>query len=227
MSKIATAAGIGAVVVLGGVLASPALVGQGVAATLKNTEAALLTALKNQPTLAEVVRLKSSTYQGGFLNSSQDMVFSVGCPGTPESTITLRNRVDHGPLPGFSRLGLAAVKSEVVFSGQTDIEVTKLFAGKRLGIESQLGFDGRLQSILVVPAVNDGTTDWDELRVRLELNPRNPQDRATFTIDNWRVTTKTETIRLRQLQIQNIPVIPSATYPKIPLGETELRVGEL
>jgi uncharacterized protein YdgA (DUF945 family) len=71
----------------------------------------------------------SQDYQRGFLKSTQDITFAIpgpGAGGRPVS-ITLRNVIHHGPVPGLSGLGIARVEHSLVFDEATAKELGQMF----------------------------------------------------------------------------------------------------
>lgn len=74
----------------------------------------------------------SQEYQRGFLKSTQNIVFAFPVPGEggrPVS-VTLRNVIHHGPLPGFSGLGIARVEHSLAFDDATAKELAKAFGDR-------------------------------------------------------------------------------------------------
>ena len=68
-------------------------------------------------------------YQRGFLRSTQNITFELPVPGAngKSASITLRSVIHHGPLPGFSGLGIARIDHSLVFDEATAKELAKAF----------------------------------------------------------------------------------------------------
>jgi uncharacterized protein YdgA (DUF945 family) len=226
MKPIAIIASVLGVAVVGGVVASPFVVGQGVEATLQKAQEGLSQAIKNQPALAEVVQLKESKYQRGPLSATQELTFSIGCPGTKQETLVLRNSVEHGPLPGFAGLGLAKVRSELVLDATAEATMTKAFGGQKPYLLSSVGFDGRMNSELVVPSGQQDGNSWNEIRATMNFSPNNTQAPA-----DWRVGTINMTSGQDSLLVEGISgslrTKTDANYPFIGLGEAKVQLSRL
>src|SRR5450432_3259071 len=72
----------------------------------------------------------ASDYQRGFLHSTQAITMElVPVPGMSGRTpsVTLRSVIYHGPLPGFSSLGIARIDHSLVFDEATAKELAKAF----------------------------------------------------------------------------------------------------
>ncbi len=75
------------------------------------------------------LKVVSSDYQRGFLRSTQNITMELAVPGAGGKTpgITLRSVIHHGPVPGFSSLGIARVEHSLVFDQATAKELAKVF----------------------------------------------------------------------------------------------------
>lgn len=72
----------------------------------------------------------ASDYQRGFLRSTQNITMElVPVPGMSGKTpsVTLRSVIHHGPLLGFSSLGIARIDHSLVFDEATAKELAKVF----------------------------------------------------------------------------------------------------
>ncbi len=85
----------------------------------------------------------------------------------------VRSRIDHGPLPGFTRLGLASAHSVLELDNPL---VQKLYAGKSpLTVDTFVDFSGAGQQKILSPAVDshfDGTAHlaWGEMVIDMDFN---------------------------------------------------------
>jgi uncharacterized protein YdgA (DUF945 family) len=76
------------------------------------------------------LKVASSDYQRGFLRSTQNITIELApVPGVGGKipSVTLRNVIYHGPLPGFSSLGIARIDHSLVFDEATAKELAKVF----------------------------------------------------------------------------------------------------
>jgi uncharacterized protein YdgA (DUF945 family) len=226
MKPIAIIASVLGVAVVGGVVASPFVVGQGVEATLQKAQEGLSQAIKNQPTLAEVVQLKESKYQRSPFSATQELTFSVGCPGAKQETIVLRNSVEHGPLPGFAGLGLAKVRSELVLDATTETAMTKTFGGQKPYLLSSVGFDGRMNSELVVPSGQQDGNSWNEMRVTMNFSPNNTQTPVDLRIGTINVTSGQDSVLVEGIS-GSLSGKTDANYPLIGLGDAKIQLSRL
>ncbi len=98
----------------------------------KNAEAAALTWSQKVPQSSPFLKVSSNDYQRGFLRSTHVIVIELppgpGTIGTVRS-IKVRNVIYHGPLPGFSRVGIARIDHSLEFDEATAAELAKAFGG--------------------------------------------------------------------------------------------------
>lgn len=76
------------------------------------------------------ITVANSTYEKGFLSSTQTLTLrpvfgGLGDKALPE--IKVRNTIEHGPFPGFSGLGAARIKHEIVWPPEVKTEIAKLW----------------------------------------------------------------------------------------------------
>jgi uncharacterized protein YdgA (DUF945 family) len=226
MKPMAIIASVVGVALVGSVVASPFVVGQGVEATLQKAQEGLSAAIKNQPTLAEVLQLKGSTYQRSPFNATQELTFSVGCPGAKQETIVVRNSVEHGPLPGWSGLGLAKVRSEVVLDTATEAEISKAFGGQQPYMLSSVGFDGRMNAEIVVPSGQKDRSNWSEVRATMSFSPSNTQAPITWNIGDVALSNDRETLLLAGAA-GSFSGKTNTSYPAVGVGEAKMQFDRL
>ena len=158
---------VAGVLLIGGVAASPLLMGQGIENAVKGgVDKALTgpTSLLAKNGLDSYVKVKEHLYNRGPLDSTEILKVDFGCPGQPVTQLELRNKIQHGPFPGFSGLGLARVETEVIVPPEVQTQLSKAFGGKKWTIQTLVNFDGSSTSTLTLPAGNmaqDGTRmEW-------------------------------------------------------------------
>ena len=60
--------------------------------------------------------ISEASYERGIFSSKYTFNIRSACgsnPSTPSSGLTVRQRIQHGPVPGFTRLGRAAIETEI------------------------------------------------------------------------------------------------------------------
>ena len=160
------AVGIGAVLLLG------ALAG-GTAYTGSQTVTAQEDLAKNIKTAVEATgyaQVGSSTYDRGFASSTQTMLIALGPKGEAKPVnLTLINRIQHGPLPGFRAVGQALIESEVRFTDpalQTKFEAA--LKGQQPVIWTVVGLGGAASTHVEMPPGTmteaGSTISWQALR---------------------------------------------------------------
>ncbi len=225
MKPIAIMTSVLGIAIVGSVVASPLLVGQGVQTTLESAKTSLVELLKNQPMFAEVIRLKDSSYQRGFTNADQELILEVGCPGQTVD-IKLHNYVEHGPLPGFSSLGLARVRSEIILPKEAQAELTKVTGGKSLELINSVGFDGSLSSRFIIPAGKMDDTSWNEMQLNTRLTPTNFNAPIFFDLPSAEIRADGNVFMLKGISGQAVNQ-PNKTFPSLTFGNSEFKLQSL
>jgi uncharacterized protein YdgA (DUF945 family) len=76
------------------------------------------------------ITVANNEYEKGFLNSTQTLTLRPvigGMGDKPLPEIKIKNTIQHGPFPGFSSVGAARIKHEIVWSPETKAELAKLW----------------------------------------------------------------------------------------------------
>lgn len=147
---------------------------------VETTLAAQYQLLESSPYLQMVKR----DYQRGVYRSTDTATFEVigaGDEGRP-MRFTLRSSIAHGPLPGWSVVGLAMSDSELVLDDDTRHALGRLMGDKQpLAVHTLYRFDGSGQSniespsfIATIPgAEGEGDThvDWKGLSMQVDFGP--------------------------------------------------------
>lgn len=115
------------------------------------------------------VKVVDRQYDKGLWSSTSTVTVEMGCappvgaegegdtsadaaPAQP-LRLTLRERIQHGPLPGGKGFGAAAIDSEIVLPENMQQALAKVFGDARpLTFTSLVGFDGRYTSEVSSPA---------------------------------------------------------------------------
>ncbi|MDR2188204.1 MAG: YdgA family protein [Azonexus sp.] len=131
------------------------------------------------------LKIVDRQYEKGLFSSTATYGLQLGCAG-PEggeaktATLTFRDHIAHGPLPGFSSVGLARIDTEIVLPPGTP-EVLRQWVGslKPEAIRSTVGFDGASMTRVELPAgeikSEQGRLHWQAIR-------------ASFAVDGGRTT---------------------------------------
>jgi uncharacterized protein YdgA (DUF945 family) len=76
------------------------------------------------------LRVANEEYRRGFLKSTHEITFEfpqLPVAGAKAPSVTLRNVIEHGPLPGFSAPGLARIEHSLVFDETIAKELSAAF----------------------------------------------------------------------------------------------------
>ena len=154
------AVGLGAVAVVGAAYVGASVwAGQQVKRHYDTQSAALA---RQVPFLKPV----EERHEAGLFSSTHTMTWRLGClpQPQPDGTVTrgeplqlsMVDRIQHGPLPGFRSLGAAAIDSQLVLAGQAQQAFAKVFGEGRhpLSARTLVGFDGRYVSNISSPAAS-------------------------------------------------------------------------
>ncbi|HTU68045.1 MAG TPA: DUF945 family protein [Steroidobacteraceae bacterium] len=128
------------------------------------------------------------TYTQGWFRSEQEVTFEVlggagRAVGTP-GRFTVRNEILHGPLLGWSGLGLARVNSTIVLDAQQRAQVEKIFGtDSPFTLSTRVGFLGGGTTTLAsegrtLRLRNGAEVTWDDLEIDLGYS----RDFDTLTI---------------------------------------------
>jgi len=172
---------VAGVLLLGVVAAAPLMMGQGIESTVKGVVDKSLTgptSLLAQNGLASYVKVSEHTYSRGALDSSETLKVDLGCPGQESTRLEFKNRIQHGPFPGFKSMGLASVDTEVVLPDPVQSQLDKAFGGQKWNVHTLVNFDGSSTSTLNLPA---GSMNQDG--TRMEWQAGSGQVRSSGTSD--------------------------------------------
>lgn len=141
----------------GAALLGSAVVG-GAAFTGVKVKKELQAAASSLPAQWPMVKVVEQQYERGLFSATHAVTLQFGCEADAKDgggplLLTLRQRVQHGPLPGFAGVGAAVIDTEVVLP-----EASRKAAAAVLGDKSPLtahtvvGFDGASRTQLAMPA---------------------------------------------------------------------------
>lgn len=104
------------------------------------------------------VMVSNNEYQKGFLTSTQFVTLrpvfgGLGDKSLPE--IKIKNTIEHGPFPGFSSVGAARIKHEIVWPAEAKAEIAKLWGQQEpLTAMTQMSLGGGGKTTFKSPAAN-------------------------------------------------------------------------
>jgi uncharacterized protein YdgA (DUF945 family) len=141
-----------------------------------------------------VVRVVKADYEKGFLSATRTLTLAMGCEGEA-TTVTWRDRIQHGPLPGFAGFGAARIDSELVLSDAQRAELKKL-TGKdqfEATLRTVVGFGGQRKTWIEVPAFalqseDQSRFDFKGLSALLNLDASGAA-RYEFSLPEYSVST--------------------------------------
>ena len=114
------------------------------------------------------VKVVENTYDKKFFSSTATLGLQFGCPNpaaalgdtakpaTPPATpfvLTIRDHIQHGPLPGWTAIGAASADTELVLTEDQRKELDKMFGDQHaLSAHTVFAFNGGFSSHLTSPA---------------------------------------------------------------------------
>ncbi len=135
-------------------------------------------------------RVERHTFARGLTSSTDDIYLVLGDKSGPMK-LHLRNRIQHGPLPGLSSVGQAIVETEIVWDDAgVQAAVDKAFGGKKPTLRTVIGLGGNADSALSVPAGsyesekgagNQGKAMWQALSGRFQTSSEGRGINGTLT----------------------------------------------
>jgi uncharacterized protein YdgA (DUF945 family) len=152
------------------------LVGAAVTIPLAYLGATVLVGKSAESSFAEITRqitekapfinITKREYDAGMLSSTDETVLMFG--RNPDAVVTLRSRIEHGPLPGLRSVGSLRVTTDIIFPPKAEAELKKLFGAQRpMTIITTRGFGGSINTQIKSPAasatIEGSTVDWKGL----------------------------------------------------------------
>ena len=195
------ALGLGVLLVIGALAGATAYTGN---QTLQ-TQQDLAHTLKAQIEASGYAQVKSSSYQRGFLSSTQTLKVVIGKDGdTATVPIIVVNHIQHGPFPGLKMVGNALIDTEVRFADAAlQAKVEQALGHHKPTIRTVVGLDGNTATHLEVPGgqlTDNGTTlSWQALKGDLHNAGLSASTRLTWPELN--LTSEGERLTLRGLSV--------------------------
>ncbi|MES2889899.1 MAG: DUF945 family protein [Pseudomonadota bacterium] len=101
------------------------------------------------------VQVTESTYDKGLFSSVQTVVVVIGCEESEGKTWTVRQHIQHGPFPGFTRIGWLAVDTEVMMPPEFREVLQNVPERQALvNARTQVGLFGGLTSHITTPTLD-------------------------------------------------------------------------
>jgi uncharacterized protein YdgA (DUF945 family) len=156
------------------------LIGAAVSIPIAYAGATVLVGKSAESSFAEITRqitekvpyvnIAKRDYDAGMLSSTDETVLMFG--GNPDTAITLRSRIQHGPLPGLRSVGSVRVTTDVIFPPKAEAELKKLFGEQRpMTIITTRSFGGSINTQIKSPAasatIEGSTVDWKGLNANI------------------------------------------------------------
>lgn len=104
-----------------------------------------------------LLKVSAQKYERGLFSSTNTMTLHLGCEtgANPDNGITIRQRIKHGPLPGFSSFAAAVIDTEVVVPEAERKRVAELLGDKSpFTAHTVVGFGGSANTQFSIPAIN-------------------------------------------------------------------------
>lgn len=122
--------------------------------------------------LSPLVTVQELKYEKTFTSATRTLTLKMGC-GDTSFPLTWRDRIQHGPLPGFSSVGGAVIDSEFVLADDVKAKLKEAIGldAAPLTVHSVVSLGGDITSDMAMPSVKaklpDGTQlTWQGLTAR-------------------------------------------------------------
>jgi uncharacterized protein YdgA (DUF945 family) len=161
--KTALAAAVGAALVAGWAAATYTTGQKLKTALLAQTEG-----WKSQPGQPQrAFRVTDVQYSSGLLGATRTLTLAIGCEAET-TTLTWRDDIRHGPLPGFAGFGAARIDSGLVLSAEQQAQLKKLIgdAQAQLQLRTLVAYNGSYKTQLDVPALRMKSPDGGEFELK-------------------------------------------------------------
>lgn len=85
----------------------------------------------------DIVKVVGRQYEKTFLGATRTLQLQLGCAadGQTPLNMTWRDRIEHGPLPGFTTLGGARIRSEIELDAATKAELKARIGSESLPVD--------------------------------------------------------------------------------------------
>jgi uncharacterized protein YdgA (DUF945 family) len=185
MSKKIIAAGVGVVVL--GIVAVVA----GAVVTGFQTKKALQAGAANWP----MVKVVEQHYSQGLFSSTQTVALQIGCAGAgAQPMFTVRQRVKHGPFPGFSGFGAALIETELLVPDNARKVLDEITGGQPpVTARTAVAFDGTLRSLVTMPAFHFRGPNGEQLSfqgLRADITSKGESLRYDVAVPSLNVAAK-------------------------------------
>jgi len=148
-----------AVLAVGAGVAAAAAYGVATAYSGHQLQKALLAQPRQWARVLPFVEVHELKYDKRFFDATRTTTLKLGCPGSAPLMLTWRDTVRHGPLPGFTSIGSAAIESELVLTDEQRAELKRVTGSDAAPLTART----------MVDLGGGSTTDLDVVRFSLPL----------------------------------------------------------
>ena len=226
------------VLLLAGAWAGSTVYSAGQAEAVSNRLSGTIDAALKGNNLGKVER---HTFARGLTSSTDDIYLVLGGASAPTNgppngpmKLHLRNRIQNGPLPGFSAVGQAIVETEIVWDdAEVQAAVDKAFGGKKPNLRTVIGLGGNADSALSVPAGSyesekgagdQGKAVWQALSGRFQTSSAGRGVSGTLTWPGGSVSSAQGATELKDMRY----VVDQQPYlTKLSQGKSSLTVASV
>lgn len=139
-------------------------------------------------------RLLQHTYRKGLFSSTQELTLGLGCPrdshnkSDATAQVTVRHRIQHGPLPGFKTAAAAVIDSELVLDPVLAKRL-EAYIGQQppIGARTVVAFDGGYRMHVAVPSFNmqeaRNRLEWQGLEADISADGWGPGHRVIYSVN--------------------------------------------
>ena len=112
-------------------------------------------------------RVTEVKYERGLLRSTRTLTLAIGCEAEA-TTVTWRDDIRHGPLPGFAGFGAARIDSGLVLSAEQQAQLKKLLGDTQaqLSLRTLVAYDGGYKTQIDMPALRFKSPEGGEFEFK-------------------------------------------------------------
>ncbi|WP_161974577.1 YdgA family protein [Piscinibacter terrae] len=103
-----------------------------------------------------LMKVVDQKYQKSLFSATHTLTLSFGCGATTDNPITIRQTIQHGPLPGFKTLAAAVIDTEIVVPDNEKKAVAALIGSDKSPFTAHtvVGFGGATSTSFSIPSMN-------------------------------------------------------------------------
>ena len=169
------------------------------------------------------------TFVRGLTESTDDMYIVLG-KRTDAYRLHLRNRIQHGPLPGLRQVGQAAVDTEIIWDAPIQAALDKAFGGRKPVVHTLIGLNGGTDTTIQIPAgqytEGSNTASWQALAGQFQTSSAGRGVSGGLTWPGATIGSGQDTAELKNIRytVDQQPYLKSLSQGKSSLSVASLKL---